>query len=135
MENTLAKFLTLSAILFVFVLVIGCDPHIPPTIEFKTGTGYASRDTTVTKGAAITVGIIGQKREDDMKTFNVSYAYDGASSTTTKETFRLTVDEYKLFARDYAFNVRNQAGTEQWSFVIVDRDGNIAKLQLNITVE
>jgi hypothetical protein len=80
------------------------------------------------------VGVIGTKKEDDMKTFNISYAYDGAKTTTTKETFSLSGSEAKNYEKDYTFSVRNQVGIEDWYFVITDRDGNIAKLTLTITV-
>ncbi|HEY8934299.1 MAG TPA: hypothetical protein VIM65_03730 [Cyclobacteriaceae bacterium] len=119
----------------IAVLVWACDKHVPPSIEYKTGSNYTSSDTTVAKGATLTVGIIAKKKEDDMKTYNISYAYDGAQSTTTKQTFSLSGSDEKNYNKDYTFSVRNQAGTEEWSFVITDRDGNIAKLKLRITVE
>jgi hypothetical protein len=126
--------LTILAILLC-AFISSCDPHTPPTIEFKTGGNYTSSDVTVAKGATITIGIIAKKREDDMKTFNISYAYDNATSTTTKETFTLSGAEQQNYDKDYTFTVRNQAGVEKWAFVITDRDGNLAKLQLVITVQ
>jgi hypothetical protein len=117
------------------ILLFSCDPHIPPHIEFKTGTGYTSADATVTPGSSITIGIKATKKEDDMKTFNISYAYDGATSTTTQETFQLSGSEQQNYEKDYTFEVRNEAGVEDWYFVITDRDGNIAKLQLKLTVQ
>jgi hypothetical protein len=125
--------LILSAFCFS-VTFFSCDPHIPPTIEFKTGGNYTSEDVTVAPGTSITVGIIAKKREDDMKRYNISYAYDGNTSTTSKESFSLSGAEEQNYDKDYTFSVRNQAGTEDWFFVITDRDGNIAKLKLHITV-
>ena len=125
----------LSVLLLVGILVLGsCDKHTPPSIAFKTGTGYTSANATVAKGASVKVGITASKKEDDMKTYNISYAYDGASSTTTKETFTLTGNEVTSYDKDYDFTVRNQAGTEDWSFTITDKDGNIAKLSIKLTV-
>ena len=66
------------------LLLSSCDKHTPPSIAFKTGTGYTSGDAAVAKGAPVKVGITASKKEDDMKTYNISFAYDGASSTTTK---------------------------------------------------
>lgn len=117
--------------IFVFA---SCDPHEPPAISFKTGTGYTSADATVAKGASVTVGIIADKKEDPMKTYNISYAYDGSSTTQTKETFSLSGDQETHYEKDYTFTVRNQAGSEKWSFVITDKDGNIAKLEITLTV-
>jgi hypothetical protein len=124
----------LSVCFAVLIVLSSCDPHVPPAIEFKTGADYTSSDVTVAKGASIKVGVVGTKKEDDMKTFNISYAYDGATTTTTKETFTLTGSEAKNYDKDYTFTVRSQAGVEDWFFVITDRDGNIAKLKLTITV-
>lgn len=118
-------------------IIFSCDvfdPHKPPRIQFKTDAGYTSGDATVAKGSTIKVGIIGDKVEDDMKTYNISYSYDGASSTTTQETFKLSGSEEKHYDKDYEFTVRNQAGTEKWYFTITDRDGNIAKLSFTLTV-
>ena len=114
--------------------IFSCDKHIPPHIEFKTGVDYTSSDTTVTQGDTITVGIIAQKKEDEMKTYNISYAYDGASSTTTKETFSLSGAQQEHYEKDYSFVTRNLAGTEKWTFTITDRDGNIAKKSIILTV-
>lgn len=118
----------------MIALISSCDPHVPPTIEFKTGGNYTSEDAAIAKGSTITIGVIAKKREDDMKTFNVSYAYDNATSTTTKETFTLSGSEQQNYDKDYSFTVRNQAGVEKWSFVITDRDGNLARLELTLTV-
>lgn len=123
-----------SLLIIVFFALAGCDPHTPPSIEFKTGGNYTSSDATVSRGASITVGIKAVKREDDMKRYNISYAYDGSKTTTTKETFSLSVNEQQRYEKDYTFTVRNQAGVEDWFFVITDKDGNLAKLQLKLTV-
>jgi hypothetical protein len=124
----------IAVVISTVAFLISCDPHIPPAIEFKTGGNYTSSDTTVAQGTSITVGIVAHKKEDDMKTYNISYAYDGATSTTTKETFSLSGAQEQNYEKDYTFTVRNQAGVEDWYFVITDRDGNIAKLGLKITV-
>lgn len=128
--------LLLSSSLLSFLFLISCekDEHVPPLIEFKTGGSYTSANATVAKGASITVGIVGTKREDEMKTYNISYAFDGATTTTTAQIFTLVSSEYERYEKDYTFNVRNVAGVEKWYFVITDRDGNMAKLTLELTV-
>jgi hypothetical protein len=126
--------LYVSVITLIFSSCEVFDPHKPPKVEFKTGGDYTSADATVTQGATIKVGIKATKVEDDMKTYNISYAYDGATSTTTKETFSLTGSEQQNYDKDYTFTTRNQTGTEKWYFTITDRDGNIAKLSFVLTV-
>ncbi len=110
------------------------DEHKPPALVFKTEAGYTSADATVAKGASVKVGIIADKKEDDMKIYNISYSYNAATTTTTKETFTLVGSEYQHYEKDYEFTVRNQSGTEKWYFTITDKDGNISKLSITFTV-
>ncbi len=132
----MTKIKSLIALCFVaFALVLpGCDPHKPPKLVFKTDTGYTSSDATVSAGTTIKVGIIADKTEDELKRYNISYSFDGTTSTTTKESFNLTASEEKHYEKDYEFTVRNQAGVEKWYFTVTDKDGNIAQLTLNLTV-
>jgi hypothetical protein len=130
-KNYLLILITLSVTMFSCELF---DPHKPPHIKFKTDNGYTFTDSTVAKGATIKVGVIGDKVEDPMKTYNISYAFDGATTTTTQETFSITGSGEQHYEQDYEFNVRNEAGIEKWYFTITDRDGNIAKLSLILTV-
>lgn len=121
----------------VLILFISCDkePEIPPTLELKTGTVYTSQDATIAKDSTLTVGIIATKTEDDLKTYNVSVSYDGASSTSTLENFTISSGEKALYNKDVTFTVRDQAGTEKYYFTITDVDGNIVQKILIFTVE
>lgn len=119
-------------------LYLGCEEkeaEIPPDISFKTGSGYISTDVTVAPDSSLTVGIIAVNREDDLKTYNVSVAYDGASTTTTVENFTIPDSDKDRYEKDVTFKVRDQAGTEKYYFTITDSDGNIAQLSITVTVE
>jgi|SRR5215217_5590942 len=124
-------------ILSLSLFSISCekDKHIPPNVSLKTGAGYTSGDATVAQGTQVTVGFVADKTEDELKTFNVSYAFDNATTTTTDTTFTLTSAEEEHYEKDYPFTTRNQAGTEKWIFTITDRDGNIAQKQVVLTVQ
>lgn len=111
------------------------DEHKPPTLVFKTGSGYVSANTTLTKNDTIKVGVTGTKTEDELKTFNVSYAYDGATTTTTLVNESLTSAQEEKYDKDVQIVTRNQAGKEKYSFVLTDKDGNIQKLDLEFTVQ
>jgi hypothetical protein len=126
----------ISFALFGFFLA-GCekDEHVPPTVNLKTGAGYTSADAVVAKNQSIKVGITGEKVEDDMLTYNVSYAYDGAATTATFQTFNLSGSEQQHYDKDVTFTTRNQNGTEKWIFTITDKDGNIAQKQIVLTVQ
>lgn len=136
--KTKRQLLALTLILTVFTFIFSSckkDEHIPPDISLKTGAGYTSGDATVGQGEDILVGITGEKKEDDMISFNVSVAYDGASTTNTIQTTNLSGAGQQHFETDVTFTTRAQAGSEKYFFTIIDKDGNIAQKQLVLTVQ
>jgi hypothetical protein len=128
------NFIAGVSFLAIIAVISACDPHVPPSISFSTGGDYVSMDTTVAPGVDLLVGIIGKKREDDMKRLNVSYSYDGGPSAS-KISFPISGSSQKNYQQDYTIEVRDEPGVEKWFFAITDRDGNIAKLTLTVTVE
>ncbi len=129
--------------LLILVLILtamffaGCekDEEIPPEINFKTGSGYTLSDAIVSPDTSLTVGVIVEKKEDDLKKYNVSVAYDGSATTTTVEEFTIPDSQYSHYEKDVTFSVRSIAGTEQYFFTVTDSDGNIAQLTLTLTVQ
>ena len=111
------------------------DAHVPPNVVFKTGAGYISGDATVPKKDTLKVGITATKTEDDLKSYNISYAYDGATTTSTYYNYFLSANEYLSYSKDTTIITRNQAGSEKWVFSIVDRDGNITQKSITLTVQ
>src|SRR5437868_2804968 len=77
------------------------DAHKSPALKFKTGGSYTSADASLGKGTVITVGIIADKTEDELKTLNVSYTFDGASSTITKDNFTISTKDEGHYEKDY----------------------------------
>lgn len=126
---------TITLIALVAVVFTSCkkDEHKQPDLEFKTTSGYTYSDAAVGMNATVQVGIIADKTEDELKTLNVSVAYDGGS-TVTQDNFVLTGAEEEHYEKDYTITTRNQAGTERWVFTITDRDGNIASVEFTLTV-
>lgn len=121
------------------VAISGCkkedeEAEIPPLLELKTGADYIAADATVAQSTTIKVGIIATKTEDDLLTFNVSYAYDGSSSTTSQETVDITGAGKTLFEKDVTITTRGQAGTEKWFFTITDVDGNMVQEVITLEV-
>jgi hypothetical protein len=128
------------AILLLVILVTSCkkkktDPHVPPTVELKTGGIYTSGDRTLNKKDTITVGITATKTEDDLKSYNVSYLFDGNTTSTTFFNYVMTTAEVNSYSYDIKIVCRNQAGTEKWVFSVVDRDGNITQKTIVLTVQ
>lgn len=111
------------------------DAHIPPDLAFKTGGNYTSGDRTIAHGDSILVGVVITKKEDDLRTLNIGYAYDGASSSTTFLNYVMTSAEYGGYDHDFRIVTRNQAGTEKWTFTVTDRDGNITQKSITLTVQ
>jgi hypothetical protein len=110
------------------------DPRIPPAMTFKTGGNYTSRDTIVIKQDTLLIGIIVTKTEDNLTSFNASASYDGSNTTTTFFNHHLSSAEYGGYTVDVPYYVRNQSGNEVLTFTIVDRDGNITKKTITVTV-
>lgn len=127
----------LAALVAATMLLIACekDARVPPSVKFVTGAGYTSGDATVAQDSTIKVGIIADKTEDELKTFNVSYAYDGASTTTSYSNTTLSKSQYDQYKTDVTFKARKQAGKEKWTFTITDRDGNISNVSFTLTVQ
>ena len=111
------------------------DPHIPPDLAFKTGAGYTSGNATITQGDSVLVGVVITKKEDDIRNLNISYAYDGNTTTTTLQTVIMTAAEYSGYNHDFWIHSRNVAGTEKWVFTVTDRDGNLAQKSFTLTVQ
>jgi hypothetical protein len=124
---------------FLLLGVLSCkkkkDAHVPPNVVFKTGANYISDNATVTKQDTLTVGIVATKTEDDLKSYNASCAYDGASNTVTFYNYFMSASEYEHYDKDLQIVTRPQAGTEKWVFSIVDRDGNITQKSFTLTVK
>jgi hypothetical protein len=124
-------------LLLFLLFFISCENEQEPaaSIEFKTGSGYTSQDATISKGSSITVGIVADKAENNLKAYNVSVSYDGASNTITVQNFTLSSDENTHYDKDVNVTVRNQTGTEKYYFTIVDVDENVVQKMLTFNVE
>ena len=129
--------MTLSVLIVFSLALFSCkkDAHNPPTLTLKTIAGYTSVNAVVGMDSIIKVGIIADKVEDDMISYNISYAYDAATTTITAQTFTLVGTELHHYDKDITLTTRNMAGTEKWLFTITDKDGNIVQKQIVLTVQ
>lgn len=119
----------------MLVLAAGCkkeeDPRVPPAMSFKTGAGYTSADDTVGMEDTLLIGVIIDKTEDPLTSLNISRAYDGGGSTTL-ENVPISTDHFEY---DREVITRAQAGSERYTFSVIDRDGNITTRSLLLTVQ
>lgn len=111
------------------------DPHVPPNVELKTGSGYTFQSETVGKKDTITIGLVANKTEDDLKSYNASVRYDAATASSTFFNYILTSAENVRYEKDLQIITRDTSGIEHWIFSIVDRDGNITQKTIDLTVQ
>jgi len=112
------------------------DPGNLPLISFKTGGKYIATNTTIKQGDTVLIGINAAKAEDVdvLKKFDISRSYDGAleSSVYNTDLTGISGDQY---AYDYYAIARKQAGTEKYTFTVINRDGIKKSVSLQLTVQ
>jgi hypothetical protein len=132
-------FLSLTAIAAILVLTVfsACDKGKLPNISFKTGGSYLSADKTVAKGDTVLIGIKASKAEDAdvLKTYNESVYYDGSSTATSLDNQSLSGGQGDSYEKDVQVVTRKQAGTEKYTFTVVNRDGLTNSVSLTLTVQ
>ena len=111
------------------------DERTPPSIKFVTGAGYVSSDLTLSTDTSVVVGITVTKTEDELRTFNVSRAYDNAPGTTTVSNETISGNEVNGFARNVTVHTRVTPGLEKYIFTTTDKDGNVASVSFILTVQ
>lgn len=105
------------------------DEKVAPSVSFVGGAGFTSSDQTVATGTAIKVGITASC-DQTMKKFQIKVAYDGQVPSMVLDSAIST----KIFALpQYTFNARGIAGTEVWSFTLVDEDGLTTTVSFKVT--
>lgn len=138
MKNFLVKSL-LSATLFAALLAFAScekDEGKLPEIAFKTGAGYTSASATVAKNTAVLIGVTADKTEDKdvLKTLSATVSYDGGAATSLLSE-SLTGTQGDHYEKDLSVTTRNQAGTENYTFTVVNRDGLTNSVSLTLTVQ
>lgn len=138
MTKTL-KALSLAALLCLFISSFSAckkeDEGLLPNITFKLGGDYTAGNVTVAKSTNVKIGINASKAEDkDVLTkFTIVRAYDnGADSTIFSKD--LSGSEGDNYSYDLNTTTRSVAGTEKYTFTVVNRDGLINKASLTLTV-
>lgn len=107
-----------------------------PNISFKVASGYVSSDISLTKDTTVTVGIIASKAEDKdvLISFDESVTYDAAATGTSVYSESLTGSNGNNYTKDISIKTRSTAGTEKYTFTVINRDGLKNSVSLKITV-
>jgi hypothetical protein len=106
-----------------------------PNISFKSGGNYLNHNDTVNVNDTVLIGINASKSEDKdvLKSFDASRSYDnGAGNSFISES--LSGSSGDSYSKDVTVITRNQAGTETYTFTVVNRDGLKNSVSLTLTV-
>jgi hypothetical protein len=110
------------------------DERVPPDLSFNMGVGYTFAEKTVLVDDSVIIGAIATRKEDDLKSFNISVLYDGALAANYF-TYFMTAAETGYYAKELRIKTRSQTGTEKWIFSVTDKDGNITQKTITLTVQ
>lgn len=128
--------LAITGFFVATVFIASCkkdtDQQIPPTMSFKTGSGYISSNDSLHLNDTIVVGITASKSEpqDLLTRFVATKQYNTDTiHTTINESFN-----QDTYTKDMTIITRNVAGTENYTFTIINRDGLTKTLTLSFIV-
>jgi hypothetical protein len=131
------KLIPVLFIAIVSIVFTSCkkDEGKSPNIALKTTAGYTSANATVAKNTAIKFGITASKAEDKdvLKTFDATKSLDGGAPASF-ETQTLTGADQDAYDHDVTITTRNVAGTEKYTFTVVNRDGLTNYVSVTLTV-
>jgi hypothetical protein len=126
------KILILMAVLCTVLSSQAQDFDAP----IKVASGYVSSDISLSKDTTVTVGIIASKAEDKdvLISFDETATYDAAATGTSVYSESLTGSNGNNYTKDISIKTRNTAGTEKYTFTVINRDGLKNSVSLKITV-
>lgn len=127
-------FLPLFAVVVVLVSSCKKDENKAPALNFKVGAGYTAGDVNVSPGTSVTVGVICDEGSDPLHLIYSEVAYDGTNvdSLYTRVWVPEGESHYEV---DFQFNVRNQVGTERWTFNVNDKNGRLTEKEIRFVVQ
>jgi hypothetical protein len=132
------KFISLVALLsFGSLFLMNCGPgenvDPKPVLEFIGGTEYVSGDISLPGSTEFKVGI-NASHTTRIESMQITVSYDGGvESIPTNCSLCDTVIDASSIRVDYVGETRATEGTEVWSFIVSDADGNTTKKSITIT--
>lgn len=107
------------------------DGSSAANITFRTDSGYVFLNDTVGLGDTLHVGVIITAGTDPLDHFFLSVRYDGGVPIY-KDTLIVDQDPFTL---ETSLIMREQAGTEKWTFTVQEPDGDLTSRSLTFAVQ
>ncbi|MBS1589633.1 MAG: hypothetical protein JST52_08495 [Bacteroidetes bacterium] len=121
--------------------LISCKKDDPntgqlPSIVWKSGGVYTNRDTTVSKGTLVTLGVNATKgsANDPLTLLQLKRSFDGGSDSVILSV-NLSGNMGDATTLDYPVATRSVAGSERYTFWITDKYGLNNQVSLVITTK
>ena len=100
-------------------------------ITFRMDSSYTWRDDTLPLSDTLHIGVIATKGSNTLRSLFVHVAYDNGPAVRQ--------DSVHIDSNPFNFEktvvTRDQAGTEKWTFSVVENNGDITKRSLTFTVQ
>jgi hypothetical protein len=118
------------------IVLVACQKDddkqsVNPTIEFLTSEGYTYLNDTVGTRDTLVVGVVIARGTDGMHHFEVTSTYDNGP-TVVVDSLPIGADNFEF---DKTIITRDVPGTEKWSFIVVENDGDLIRRSLTFVVE
>ena len=118
------------------IVLVACQKDddkqsVNPTIEFLTSEGYTYLNDTVGTQDTLVVGVVIARGTEGMHHFEVTSTYDNGP-TVVVDSLPIGADNFEF---DKTIITREVPGTEKWSFVVVENDGDLIRRSLTFVVE
>ncbi|MFT4598533.1 MAG: hypothetical protein ACJAR8_001876 [Bacteroidia bacterium] len=130
------KFLSLFALLSVGALFLtncsGTDDDVPepsPVVNFIGGTDYVDEDISLAANSTFTMGITAS-HQSNIKSIKITRAISG---NVAIELLDSSVNDKVITDFFFTITTQNSAGSEVYSFIVADKDGNSTTKSLTVT--
>lgn len=101
------------------------------SITFRQDSGYTYLNDTFPAGDTLRIGVTVDQGSEHLYTFRLDRKYDNGPV--------MHIDTVAIpavpFIYDTMLVLRNQPGTEQWSFIAVEGNGDLTKRSLTFTTQ
>jgi hypothetical protein len=130
------KFLSLFALLSVGALFLtncsGTGDDVPepsPVVNFIGGADYVDEDVSLASNSTFTMGITAS-HENNIKSIKVTRAISG---NVAIELLDSSVNDKVITDFFFTITTQNSAGSEVYSFIVSDKDGNSTTKSITVT--